>query len=76
MRLVSEPKRIKEYDAAHAECGGRARSHCISNGNLQPLDPKLIAAIPDLPQPQRTGQSGGQCAKASATNEVVTDCAK
>jgi len=52
--LVSEPKRFKEYDAPHA-LNAEARRDRIAflteQLNLKPLDPKLIAAIPDLPQP-------------------------
>ena len=52
--LASEPKRFKEYDAPHA-LNAEARRDRIAflteQLNLKPLDPKLIAAIPDLPQP-------------------------
>jgi dienelactone hydrolase len=52
--LVSEPKRFKEYDAPHA-LNAEARRDRIAflteQLNLKPLDPKLLAAIPDLPQP-------------------------
>jgi len=52
--LVSEPKRFKEYDAPHA-LNAEARRDRIAflteQLRLKPLDPKLIAAIPDLPQP-------------------------
>jgi dienelactone hydrolase len=52
--LVSEPKRFREYDAPHA-LNAEARRERIAflteQLNLKPLDPKLIAAIPDLPQP-------------------------
>jgi dienelactone hydrolase len=52
--LVSEPKRFKEYDAPHA-LNAEARRDRIAflteQLNLKPLDPKLVAAIPDLPQP-------------------------
>jgi dienelactone hydrolase len=52
--LVSEPKRFKEYDAPHA-LNAEARRDRIAfltkQLKLKPLDPKLIAAIPDLPQP-------------------------
>src|SRR6266567_5420430 len=51
---VSEPKRFKEYDAPHA-LNAEARRDRIAflteQLNLKPLDPKLLAAIPDLPQP-------------------------
>jgi dienelactone hydrolase len=52
--LVSEPKRFKEYDAPHA-LNAEARRDRIAflteQLRLKPLDPKLIAVIPDLPQP-------------------------
>jgi dienelactone hydrolase len=52
--LVSEPKRFKEYDAPHA-LNAEARRDRIAflteQLRLKPLDPKLIAAIPDLLQP-------------------------
>ena len=52
--LVSEPKRFKEYDAPHA-LNAEARRDRIAflteQMNLRPGDPKLITAIPDLPQP-------------------------
>jgi len=52
--LVSEPKRFKEYDAPHA-LNAEARRGRIAflteQLELKPLDPKLVAAIPDLPQP-------------------------
>ena len=52
--LVSEPKRFKEYDAPHA-LNAEARRDRIAflteQLSLKPLDPKLLAAIPDLPQP-------------------------
>ena len=52
--LVSEPKRFKEYDAPHA-LNAEARRDRIAflteQLNLKPLDPKLIADVPDLPQP-------------------------
>jgi dienelactone hydrolase len=52
--LVSEPKRFKEYDAPHA-LNAEARRDRIAflteQLSLKPLDPKLIAAIPNLPQP-------------------------
>jgi hypothetical protein len=52
--LVSDPKRFKEYDAPHA-LNAEARRDRITflteQLNLKPLDPKLIGAIPDLPQP-------------------------
>ena len=51
---VSEPKRFKEYDAPHA-LNAEARRDRIAflteQLSLKPLDPKLLAAIPDLPQP-------------------------
>jgi len=56
---VSEPKRFKEYDAPHA-LNAEARRDRIAflteQLNLKPLDPKLIAAIPDLPQPPEPKQ--------------------
>jgi len=52
--LASEPKRFKEYDAPHA-LNAEARRDRIAflteQLNLKSLDPKLIAAVPDLPQP-------------------------
>jgi len=57
--LVSEPKSFKEYDAPHA-LNAEARRDRIAflteQLNLKPLDPKLIAAIPDLPQPPEPKQ--------------------
>jgi hypothetical protein len=51
---VSEPKRFKEYDAPHA-LNAEARRDRIAflteQLSLKPLDPKLLAAVPDLPQP-------------------------
>lgn len=52
--LVSEPKSFKEYDAPHALNAEAQRDRITfltEQLNLKPLDPKLIAAIPDLPQP-------------------------
>src|SRR5437660_6753202 len=52
--LVSEPKRFKEYDAPHALNAESRRDRIAfltEQLNLKPLDPKLLAAIPDLPQP-------------------------
>jgi dienelactone hydrolase len=52
--LVSEPKQFKLYDAPHA-LNAEARRDRIAflchQLNLKPLDPSLIAGIPDLPQP-------------------------
>ncbi len=52
--LVSEPKRFKEYDAPHA-LNAEARRDRIAflteQLKLRPLDPAVIAKIPDLPQP-------------------------
>jgi len=51
---VSEPKRFKEYDAPHALNAESRRDRIAfltEQLNLKPLDPKLLAAIPDLPQP-------------------------
>jgi cephalosporin-C deacetylase-like acetyl esterase len=57
--LVSEPKSFKEYNAPHA-LNAEARRDRIAflteQLNLKPLDPKLIAAIPDLPQPPEPKQ--------------------
>jgi len=52
--LVSEPKSFKEYDAPHALNAGARRDRIAfltEQLNLMPLDSKLIASIPDLPQP-------------------------
>jgi len=52
--LVSEPKQFKLYDAPHA-LNAEARRDRIAflchQLKLKPLDPSLIAGIPDLPQP-------------------------
>jgi dienelactone hydrolase len=52
--VVSEPKKLKIYDAPHA-LNAEARRDRIAflteQLQLKPLDPALIAAIPDLPQP-------------------------
>lgn len=52
--LVSEPKQFKLYDAPHA-LNAEARRDRIAflceQLKLKPLDPSLIASIPDLPQP-------------------------
>src|SRR5438093_1274163 len=57
--LVSEPKRFKEYDAPHALNAESRRDRIAfltEQLNLKPLDPKLLAAIPDLPQPPEPKQ--------------------
>jgi dienelactone hydrolase len=52
--IVSDPKQFKEYDAPHA-LNAEARRDRIAfltaQLHLTPLDPALIAAIPDLVQP-------------------------
>ncbi len=52
--LVSEPKQFKLYDAPHA-LNAEARRDRIAflsdQLKLKPLDPSLVAGIPDLPQP-------------------------
>src|SRR5713101_4331480 len=52
--IVSEPKKFKLYDAPHA-LNAEARRDRIAflsdQLKLKPLDPSLIAAIPELPQP-------------------------
>ena len=52
--IVSEPKQFKEYDAPHA-LNAEARRDRIAfltaQLQLKPLDPALIAAVPDLIQP-------------------------
>jgi dienelactone hydrolase len=52
--IVSEPKQFKEYDAPHA-LNAEARRDRIAfltqQLQLRPLDPALIAAVPDLVQP-------------------------
>jgi dienelactone hydrolase len=52
--LVSEPKQFKLYDAPHA-LNAEARRDRIAflsdQLRLKPLDPSLIATVPDLPQP-------------------------
>ncbi len=51
---VSEPKQFKLYDAPHA-LNAEARRDRIAflchQLKLKPLDPSLIAGVPDLPQP-------------------------
>lgn len=53
--IVSEPKKFKEYDAPHA-LNAEARSDRIAflteKLRLKPLDPALIASVPDLKQPR------------------------
>ena len=52
--IVSEPKQFKEYDAPHA-LNAEARRDRIAfltgQLHLKPLDPVLIAAVPNLVQP-------------------------
>jgi dienelactone hydrolase len=52
--IVSEPKQFKLYDAPHA-LNAEARRDRIAflsvQLKLKPLNPSLIASIPDLPQP-------------------------
>lgn len=52
--IVSEPKRLAIYDAPHA-LNAQARRERIAflteQLRLKPLDPSIVAAIPDLPQP-------------------------
>jgi dienelactone hydrolase len=52
--IVSEPKHFKFYDAPHA-LNAEARRDRIAflsdQLKLKPLDPSLLASIPDLPQP-------------------------
>jgi cephalosporin-C deacetylase-like acetyl esterase len=52
--IVSEPKKFKEYDAPHA-LNAEARRDRIAflteRLHLKPLDPALIASVPDLEQP-------------------------
>jgi dienelactone hydrolase len=52
--IVSEPKQFKLYDAPHA-LNAEARRDRIAflsaQLKLKPLDPSLLASIPDLPQP-------------------------
>lgn len=52
--IVSEPKRLGIYDAPHA-LNAEARRERIAflteQLQLKPLDPALVAAVPDLPQP-------------------------
>jgi hypothetical protein len=51
---VSEPKQFELYDAPHA-LNAEARRDRIAflchQLKLKPLDPSLIAGVPDLPQP-------------------------
>jgi dienelactone hydrolase len=57
--IVSEPKRLAIYDAPHA-LNAQARRERISflteELHLKPLDPALVANIPDLPQPPEPPQ--------------------
>jgi dienelactone hydrolase len=52
--VVSEPKKLKIYDAPHA-LNAEARRDRIAflteQLHLEPLNPAMVAAIPDLPQP-------------------------
>jgi len=52
--VVSEPKKLKIYDAPHALNAEARRDRIaflVEQLHLKPIDPALIAAIPDLPQP-------------------------
>jgi dienelactone hydrolase len=52
--IVSDPKRFKLYDAPHALNAAARRDRIaflIEQLHLKPLDPALVAAVPDLPQP-------------------------
>ncbi len=51
---VSEPKQFKLYDAPHALNAEARRDRLVflsTQLKLKPLDPSLVAGIPDLPQP-------------------------
>ncbi len=51
---VSEPKQFKLYDAPHAlnaEARRDRLAFLFAQLKLKPLDPSLVAGIPDLPQP-------------------------
>ena len=52
--IVSEPKKLKLYDAPHA-LNAEARRDRIAflaaQLKLKPLEPSLLAGVPDLPQP-------------------------
>jgi dienelactone hydrolase len=52
--IVSEPKQLKLYDAPHALNAEARRDRIaflVAQLMLMPLDPSLVAGIPDLPQP-------------------------
>jgi dienelactone hydrolase len=52
--IVSDPKQFKLYDAPHAlNAEARRDRMAFLTGQLQlkPLDPSVVAGIPDLPQP-------------------------
>jgi dienelactone hydrolase len=52
--VVSQPRKLKIYDAPHALNAEARRDRIaflIEQLHLKPLDPALLAAIPDLPQP-------------------------
>jgi len=52
--VVSEPKQFKLYDAPHAlnaEARRDRLAFLVNQLMLKPLEPSLVAAIPDLPQP-------------------------
>jgi dienelactone hydrolase len=57
--IVSEPKQFKLYDAPHA-LNAEARRDRIAflsdQLKLKPLEPSLIASVPDLPQPPEPPQ--------------------
>ena len=56
-KIVSEPKRLKIYDAPHAlnAVARRDRIQFLTEQlKLRPLSDSLIAAIPDLYQPPET----------------------
>jgi dienelactone hydrolase len=57
--IVSEPKQFKLYDAPHALNAEARRDRIVFLSDqlkLKPLDPALIAGIPDLPQPPEPTQ--------------------
>ena len=57
--IVSEPKRLKLYDAAHALNAEARRDRIaflIEQLKLKPVDPAVIARIPDLVQPPEPKQ--------------------
>jgi dienelactone hydrolase len=58
-KVVSEPKKLEMYDAEHALNAEATRDRIAflaQQLSFHPPDPKLVATIPDLPQPPMPAQ--------------------